>query len=294
MGIFYKFIYYCILKLLSFMPFWFLHRISDFLYYIIYYLVRYRKDVVYHNLTHSFPEKSPDEISQIAKKFYRHLCDLIVESIKLFSISKEDVVARSKFVNPELLDSFYEKNKSIIIVAGHFNNWEMFAQSCNLQMKHQAVGIYTPMTNDYFENKFAASRGRYEIVLLPKNNVKEYFKTHKEDLMAVIFGTDQSPSSATKRVYWTTFLNQDTAVLYGSEKYARAYNLPVIFTRINKIKRGWYTIEFEILEEHPVSSGYGTITEKHTRALEKQIREQPEYWLWTHRRWKRKRRDFQS
>ena len=140
--------------------------------------------------------------------------------------------------------------------------------------------------------KYSASRSRYKVLLLPKNDVKEFFNTHKDDLMCVIFGTDQSPSSSTKRVYWTTFLKQETAVMYGSEKYAREHDFPVIFARINKIKRGWYTIEFELLEENPAATDYGSITEKHTRALERQILEQPEYWLWTHRRWKRKRSDF--
>jgi KDO2-lipid IV(A) lauroyltransferase len=294
MGILYRFIYYFILKPLSFLPFWALQRMSDFLYYIMYYLVGFRKKVVYQNLSNSFPEKNNKEIIQIAKKFYRHLCDLIVESVKLFSISREEVINRCKFVNPELLDFFYEQNRSIIIVAGHYNNWEIFAQSCNLQMKHQAVGIYTPLTNPYFEKKFSASRGRYKVVLLQKNDVKEYFRTNSDQLLAVVFGTDQSPSSGTKRVYWTTFLNQETAVMYGSEKYAREYNFPVIFARMIKVKRGSYEIRFELLEENPATSDYGVITEKHTRALEKQILEQPEFWLWTHRRWKRKKSDFLS
>jgi KDO2-lipid IV(A) lauroyltransferase len=289
----YWFVYYCLLIPLSLLPFWALQRISDLLYYIIYYLIGYRKKIVYQNLGNAFPDKSQSEIHQIARKFYRHLCDLIVESVKLFSISKEEVIARFKFVNPEVLDAFYDQHKSIIIVAGHYNNWEMFAQNCNLQMKHQAVGIYTPLTNPYFEKKFTASRGRYNVILLPKDRVKAYFAGHKEQLMAVIFGTDQSPSSSTRRVYWTNFLNQETAVMYGSEKYAREYNFPVIFARIKKIKRGWYNIEFELMEENPAAAEYGSITEKHTRALEKQILEQPEYWLWTHRRWKRKKSDFE-
>jgi KDO2-lipid IV(A) lauroyltransferase len=292
MAVLYRFVYYGLLIPLSLLPFWILQRLSDLLYYFIYYLVGYRKKVVYQNLSNSFPERSRKEIRKIAGKFYRHLCDLIVESVKLFSISKEEVIKRCKFVNPELLDSYYEQHKSIIIVAGHYNNWEIFAQCCNLQMKHQAVGIYTPMTNPYFEKIFFVSRGRYKVVLLPKHQVKEYFSNQKDQVMAVVFGTDQSPSSSTKRVYWTTFLNQETPVMYGSEKYAMEYNFPVIFARVKKVKRGWYEIRFELLEDNPAASEYGSITEKHTRALEQQILEQPEYWLWTHKRWKRKKSDF--
>jgi KDO2-lipid IV(A) lauroyltransferase len=285
-------VYYLFIKPLSLLPFWILHRISDGLYYLLYYLFGFRKKVVYTNLRNSFPEKSESEIKEIASKFYRHFCDLIIESVKLFSISKADVIERSRFVNPELLDSYYEKGKSIIVVAGHYNNWEVFAQSCNAQMKHQAVGIYTPLNSPFFEKKFSESRSRYNVVLLPKRQVKEYFIENKDLVKCIIFGTDQSPSGRTKRVYWTNFLNQDTAVMFGSEKYAREYDYPVIFARVTKIARSHYRIEFELLEEHPVKTEHSVITEKHTRWLEEQIMEQPEYYLWTHKRWKRKRGDF--
>ncbi len=207
-------------------------------------------------------------------------------------MSKNEILARCKFVNPELLDSFYDQGRSVIIVAGHYDNWEMFAHCCNLLMKHQAVGIYTPLSNPYFEKKFSASRKRFQVELLPKTKVKEYFTTHQDQVKAVVFGTDQSPSLASKRVYWTNFLNQDTAVMYGSEKYAREYNYPVIFARVIRVQRGYFKIAFEILEENPAAATYGSITEGHTRLLEKQIIEKPEYWLWTHKRWKRKRSDY--
>lgn len=285
-------IYYLIIKPLSLIPLRILYLFSDFLYYIIYYLVGYRRKVVYTGLTRSFPDKSKTEIRKIARKFYRHLCDLMVESVRLFSMPKKEMLARSKFVNPELLDRYYDQGRSIIIVAGHYNNWEIFAHSCDLQMKHQAVGIYTPLTSPYFERKFSESRSRYNVVLLPKLQVKEYFATHQDEIKAVVFGTDQSPSLQSKKVYWTNFLNQDTAVMFGSEKYAREYNYPVIFARVKKEKRGHFKISFEVLEENPAASEYGSITEQHTRLLEQQIIEQPEYWLWTHKRWKRKRSDY--
>ena len=285
-------IYYFIIKPLSLLPLRILYLCSDLLYYIIYYLIGYRKKVVFTNLTRSFPDKSKQEIKTIAREFYHHLCDLIVESVRLFSMSKNELLARCKVANPELLDSFYDQGRSVIIVAGHYDNWEMFAHSCNLLMKHQAVGIYTPLSNPFFEKKFSASRNRFQVVLLPKANVKEYFASQQDQLKAVVFGTDQSPSLASKRVYWTNFLNQDTAVMYGSEKYAREYNYPVIFARVTRVRRGYFKIAFEILEENPATSGYGSITEGHTRLLEQQIIEKPEYWLWTHKRWKRKRSDY--
>jgi len=284
--------YYFFIIPLSWLPYWILYRISDVLYNLIYYLIGFRKKVVFQNLNNSFPDKSKAEIRQIAKKFYSHFCDLIVESVKLFSISEEEIVRRSKFVNPELLNHYYDKGQSIIIVAGHYNNWENFAKNCDLQMKHQAVGIYTPLTNPFMEKKFSASRTLFDVVLLPKRQVKQYFAENKDLLKAVIFGADQSPSGRTKRVHWTTFLNQDTAVMFGTEKYAKEYNYPVIFAGVNKLKRGFYEIWFELLEENPQDTPHAEITEKHTRLLEKEILAQPEYYLWTHKRWKRKRGDF--
>jgi KDO2-lipid IV(A) lauroyltransferase len=287
-------VYYLLIKPLSVLPFRILHWISTVLYYLVYYVIGFRKKVVYQNLKNSFPDKSSTEIKQIAKKFYRHFCDLIVESVKLFSISKEEIIKRIKFVNPELLNKYYDQGQSIIIVAGHYNNWENFAKGCNLQMKHQAVGIYTPLSSPFFEKKFSESRSLFGVSLLPKREVKKYFAENRDLLKAVIFGTDQSPSGRTKRVYWTSFLNQDTAVMFGSEKYAKEYEYPVIFAGVDKVKRSTYQIWFELLEENPLDTPHGEITEKHTRRLEQQILAQPEYYLWTHKRWKRKREDFLS
>jgi KDO2-lipid IV(A) lauroyltransferase len=287
-----RFVYYGIIIPLSWLPFWILHRISDLLYFLIFYLAGYRKKVVFQSLSNSFPQKNSKEIKKIARKFYRHLGDLIVESVKLFSISKEELLKRYQHLNTALLDDYFKKNQSIIIVAGHYNNWEMYAQSCNLPIKHQAIGIYTPLTSAFFEEKFAASRGRYRVVLLPKNDVKSYFAENKDLCKAVIFGSDQSPSPHAKRVYWTTFLNQETAVQFGAEKYAKEYNYPVIFASVKKTKRSYYTINFELLEGDPASVEHGAITKKYTKRLEQQILEKPEYWLWTHKRWKRKRSDY--
>ena len=229
----------------------------------------------------------------MAKKFYVHLADLVVESIKLFSISKEEIISRYKFINPELLDRYYDQKKSLIIAGSHYNNWEMAAVGLNTQMKHQAAGIYTPMTNPYFERIFRKSRGKYGIVLVRKNEVKEFFNTYRDQLTATVFAVDQSPSLHTKRVYWTNFLNQDTPVMFGTEKYAKSLNFPVLFVSVTKVRRGFYEVFFEVLVEDPKSCKHGEITELHTRYLEKIINKNPEYWLWTHKRWKRKRSDFQ-
>jgi Kdo2-lipid IVA lauroyltransferase/acyltransferase len=279
-------LYYLIIKPLSLLPLQALYLLSDFLYLIIYYLIPYRKKLVVKNLKNAFPEKKPKEINTLTKKFYKHFCDLIVESLRVFSISKQEAIERCKLTNPELLEDLYRKNKSVIIICGHYNNWEMAAVAFNDQVPHQTVGIYTPLSNAFFNQKFLKSRGRFGVKLIVARDVKNYFSQNTNQLTATAFGSDQSPSRNKTNFYWTKFLNQDTAVLFGAEKYAVEYNYPAVFMKINKIKRGYYEFSFQLVEENPATAHYGAITEKHTQLLEQQIIAQPEFWLWTHNRWK--------
>lgn len=285
-------IYYFIIKPLSLLPLAVLYYLSDFIFLLIYHLIGYRKKVVFANLQNSFPQKDSTEIAAIAKKFYHHLCDLIIESVKLFSISEEEGLKRFKVINPEIPDKYFDQGKSLIGVGGHYNNWEMLAALLNPPLKHQVVGIYTKLTSPFFEKKMSRSRTKFGLELLPKRKVKSFFAKNKDRPTIIVFGIDQSPSSSSKKVYWTDFLNQDTAVMFGAEKFAREYDYPVLFTSINKVRRGYYELVFEILEENPTETEYGSIIERGTKRLEKQILEKPEFWLWTHKRWKRKKEDF--
>lgn len=283
-------LYYLLLKPVSYLPLSVLYYLSDFLYFLLYQVTGYRKKVVFTNLRNSFPDKSEAEITVIGKAFYRHLCDVIVEAIRVFSISEEEITRRCPVTNPELADAYFEQGRSVIIAGGHYNNWEIAGIICNPQMKHQLVGIFSPLADPFLNRKMIESRGRFGLEMLPTKKVKEFFANNTHRLTATIFGADQSPSNA-KNAYWTTFLHQDTAVMFGTEKYAQEYNYPVLFVRVRKLSRGYYDMSFDLLEENPASSPYGAISEAHTRALEKQILEHPEFWLWTHKRWKRKRED---
>ncbi len=280
-------VYYGIIKPISLLPYPVLLVISRLLFVILYPLLGYRKKVVFTNLQNAFPQYSPEKIHQIGKQFYLHLCDLIIESIRVFSITKEDAIARCRLRNPEALDVFFEKGQNVIMAGGHYNNWEMLAVAINPQMKHHAIGIYSPLKNQFFNNKMIKSRSKFGLGLWAKKDVKPNFAIPVTQPIAVIFGFDQSPSS--NQAYWNTFLHQDTAFQYGVEKYARQYNYPVVFTRIHKVKRGYYEIELELVEENPAETPYGEVLERLIRLLEKDIRAQPQYWLWTHKRWKRKR-----
>jgi len=288
-----RLLYYIVLKPLSFLPLSFLYVLSDFLYLVLYKTFQYRKKVVRTNLMNSFPDKSVKEIKSVEQKFYSHFCDLVIESIRLFSISEKELAQRNKIVNAEVLDQFCDSGRSVIIVAGHYNNWEMAATILGTQVKHHLVGIYTPMSNKFFDNKFLKSRQRFGLEMISKKLVKEEFEENKQLLTGTLFATDQSPTYS-KRVHWTSFLNQTTPVFLGAERFSREYDLPVIYGYLRKTRRGYYELEVRVLENDPAKTQDGEITEKHTRWLERQVKETPQYWLWTHKRWKRKMKEGET
>lgn len=281
-----KLLYYIIIKPLSLLPLWMLFVISDGIFFILYYLTPYRKKVVLENLRNSFPGKSETEIHKIAKGFYRHFTDLIAESIRMFSMSEKEVLRRFRIDDVALHQQLYEEGRSIILTGGHYNNWEMLALAINQQLPHQIAALYTPMRNAFFNTAFLKSRSKFGLLMIPKKKVKEFFEDNTQNLTATIFGADQSPSTHSKSYYRTRFLNQETAVLFGAEKYAVEYNYPVVFMHIHKVKRGYYNATSQIVELNPHTAEYGSITKKHTALLEKEIQNNPEFWLWSHKRWK--------
>jgi len=265
-----------------------LYGFSDLIFYLVYNMVGYRKKVVFMNLKNSFPTKSEDEIKKIAKGFYHHFCDMLVESMKAFSMTEEAVIRRYKFMDVTIPDNFYQDGRSVICVAGHYGNWEWAGIASDLQMRHKPVGFYKPLSNKYIDGYIKRSRvrGRSELASIAKT--AETFKTDWKEAAAFYMVADQSPSSA-RLAYWVDFLNQDTAALHGPEKYARITNFPVVFACVNKIKRGYYTIEFKLLEAEPQKTKTGEITARFLKMLEDVIIANPEYYLWSHRRWKLKR-----
>lgn len=280
--------YYLLIKPLSLLPLRVSYLLADLVFFILYYLLRYRRKVVFTNLRNSFPEKSRGELGDIARKFYRHLCDMLLEFVRIYSMPGEELARRCRIRNPELPERFFREGKSIIIAAGHYSNWELAAVAFDYQASHQAAGIYKPLRNAFLDGKLRQSRARFGLELVPKADTKAFFAENTHRLTAPLLATDQSPSNNIN-VYWTTFLGQDTAVLFGAEKYAREYNYPLLFGHVRKLRRGHYEMEFEVVEENPAAAPYGAITEKHTRILERDIIQAPQYWLWTHKRWKRKR-----
>jgi KDO2-lipid IV(A) lauroyltransferase len=275
------------------MPFRLLYFLSDGIYFLLYRVVRYRKRVVFNNLRNSFPEKSDKELKIIARKFYHHLSDVLVESMKAFTMKEEDVVKRYEYENTGFLDELYRQGKSVICVGGHYNNWEWAGIASGTQLKHLPVGFYKPLTNKLVDDYVQKTRVRGRSLLVSISNTSAVFSKDYGEPAIFYMVADQSPSNA-RLAYWVQFLNHDTATLHGPEKYARLYNLPVVFAFPRKIKRGHYKLKFIMLVEDPSKTKTGEITQIYMSALEKIIREKPEYYLWSHRRWKHMRNSEKS
>lgn len=285
-------LFYCLLPflyLISLLPFPVFYLFSDFIYFLLYRVVGYRKKVVFENLKNSFPEKSYNELKKIEKDFYRYLCDLFSETIKTLTISRSEAVKRCKFNAKTTLvfNELANKNQSCIIVMGHYGNWEWAGNSFSLQCKQQLYVIYHPLSNKYFDKLMYDLRTRFGTKLYAMKDTMREMIRNKNEVNATAFIADQTPSPDS--AYWTTFMNQDTPVFWGTEKIAQKLNYPIVYITIKKIKRGYYEVDSELLINEPKNTSLGEISELHTRKLESDIITQPSIWLWSHRRWKHKK-----
>jgi KDO2-lipid IV(A) lauroyltransferase len=271
--------------LFRFIPFRVLYGLADLVFYLVYYVATYRKKIVLQNLTRSFPGKSQAEIAQIARGFYHHFADMLVESLKAFTMSEDAVIKRYRFNKTQVTDEFYKKGLPVICIAGHYANWEWAGIAAGKQMLHKPVGFYKPLSNQYIDRYIQKTRVRGRAQLASIVKTAETFNTDWGQPAAFYMVADQSPSSS-RLAYWVNFLNQDTAILHGPEKYARIHNFPVVFTSVTKIKRGYYTIDFKLLEAEPQKTKTGEISGRFMHMLEEEIVAKPEYYLWSHRRWK--------
>lgn len=275
--------------LVSVLPFWLLYRVSDLLYIVLYYFIGYRRKVVMSNLKNSFPEKSLAQLKQIEKEFYKFLCDLMLETLKTLTISKKQAVKRCYFDNIEFFNPFLEKNQKIILVLGHYGNWELGGAGITSQKNINLHVLYKPLSNKYFDKLIIKMRTRLGTKLI---KMKETFRVilanrKNKQIETYAFIADQTPSP--QNAYWTTFLNQDTPVFWGTEVIAKKLNYPVVYVTINRVKRGYYKMHATMLCENPKETSKGEISEMHTKKLEQDIINEPAIWLWSHKRWKHKR-----
>lgn len=280
------YIFYGINWIVTLLPLRILYVLSDILYLFLYYFPSYRRNVVATNLRNSFPGKTNEELVAIEKKFYRHLADIFIETLKLTHLSNKELMKRVTFRNPELLNDLFEKGRDLIIVHSHYNNWEWL---CILPVytMHKNVPVYKPLHNKLFERFINNLRSRNNAKLTPMSHVIREIVENKENNSRALYGimSDQTPAKSDIR-YWTRFLNQDTPVYLGIEKIAARYNMPVIFFNVRKIKRGYYEITAELLFEDTAGLPKNYVTDAHVARLETLITENPEYWIWTHKRWK--------
>ncbi len=277
---------YPILWFISILPFRLLYALSDFLYILMYYVFRYRKQTVIDNLRLVFPEKSDHEIKIITKKFFHHFCDMMLESIKSMNISLESMKARYTFKNLDIIKEFEKQNKSIVLMCAHYGSWEWIF-ILQTYTTHRGYGIYKRLQNKYFDRLIKSIRARYNSYLITTKETFSVLEDAKKNGILSMngFASDQSPKKE-KAHHWNEFMGIKVTVHTGAEMMAKKLDMPVVFFAVERKKRGYYEATFQTLAEKPTDFKDYEITDKFLKLVEAQIHEAPEYYLWTHKRWK--------
>ena len=284
------------ISLIARLPLWALHSLSSFAAFLLTHVIRYRRKIVLANLRNSFPEKGEREIRKIARGFYRHLTDVAAETIKLKTISDQEILRRCRVCEEgrQALSRHYEQGSSLIGLLGHFGNWEWVPPVTSLNFPFLVVPAYRPLKNKPFDRLMLRIRSRYSHELIPKKNVGRasvrYIHSKKPFVLGLI--ADQTPQPGT--AFWTTFLSQDTPVYSGPEKLARSMKLPVFFVALRRQRRGHYFFHIELLSDKPWELQEGELSARFMELLEKEIRAEPAHWLWSHRRWKHTRKSLEA
>ena len=281
-------IIYPILYVISILPFRLLYILSDGLYLLIYYVVGYRKKTVKYNLKLVFPEKTKKEIDQIAKRFYKHLCDMILESVKSLTISEAEMKKRFTFANVELIQDLEKTDKSIVLMCAHYANFEWIF-ILQTYVSRIGYGVYKRLENKYFDALIKRKRARYNSFLITtKETIPTLAASNKRGELSISgFVSDQSPKIY-KAIYWNDFMGIKVPIHTGAEVLAKRLDMSVVFFGVKKIKRGYYETTFKTLAIDPNEFKDFEITDNYLKLVENQIKEAPEYYLWTHKRWKHK------
>lgn len=280
----------------SITPFALLYLKSDFYFFILYYLARYRRKVVRENLVSSFPEKPLAEIKRIERRFYHDFCDLFVEGCKLMRLKPDGLSNRVTFTNPEMIQMLYEKGRSVFCAMSHSGNWEWFNKLIGLCSAHKDIAIYKKMQNPYFDAFMLNLRLKFieeGMEMVESMDVKKKLAEVQDRRNLVLILGDQSPRGVDSD-YWTEFLHRDTCWYYGLEKMAKSLDYAVVFVEMNRVRRGHYSVTFRMITETPKQTEEGFILEQYVRYIERLIQNQPENWLWSHRRWKHSRQIKQA
>lgn len=281
---------YPILWLISILPFRLLYLFSDGVCFLVYNIIGYRKKIVRENIAMALPHLSDKERLEIEKKFYHHLCDMFLEIIKTMSISQKEMEKRFVFTNLELYQELEKKGKSIALLCAHYASYE-WAISMNYHITFEGYGIYKKLSNNYFDKLIKDIRSKFKATLITtKETIPTIEKNTQINHLGVYgFASDQSPRiSAT--YYWKKFMGIESPVHTGAEMLAKRFDMNVIFLRTKKIKRGYYEATFELMADNPQEVPHYEITDDFLNRVEKQIYEAPEFYLWTHKRWKHQKK----
>ncbi|MEO7531993.1 MAG: lysophospholipid acyltransferase family protein [Sediminibacterium sp.] len=278
------YIFFCFLYPISLLPWRILYVLSDLAFIIIYHIIGYRKEVVADNLLHAFPEKTEAERKRISKKFYQSFCDNWIETIKLLSVSKENLSKRLSG-DVAIFHELHATGRSLQGNFGHFFNWEILNHYYSFSQPYTILGVYFPLKNQVMDRLMKYLRARRGIVLIPLPEMaRAIIPWRKKQYFLALIG-DQSPAQPNS-AYWLNFMNRPTCFIKGPEKFARGQDIPVTVTTTRKIKRGHYHFETLVLTDSPTEMPDGEVIRRYVKHLEENIRLQPELYLWSHRRWK--------
>ena len=283
-----------LLYIISLMPFWVLYGLADFIFVLVYYVVRYRRKIVAKNMRESFPELSDKELSKIARKFYRNFADYIVETIKLNHISDEEIKRRMVFKNMDIIDRLFDEKRSIAAYFSHCGNWE-WVPSITLWSRHttgkdvEFCQVYRPLKNKWYDEYMLRLRSRFNSLSFKKKTVlRDLLLLRRREMPSITgFMSDQKPSKGDES-HIVKFLNHPSAVITGTEQVARKLDMAVVYFDMHKLSRGYYELEVKLITDNTSTMEPMAITDAYVKLLEETIKRNPSIWLWTHNRWKHK------
>ena len=278
-----------ILWIISILPFRVFYWFSDFVYVLVYHVVGYRKKMVRYNLSIALPHLNEEERLQIEKKFYHHLCDMFLEMIKTMSISAEEMNKRFTITNIDLIKEYEDKGKSVILLASHYASWEWLI-SINSHIKFKGIGVYKKIANPYFDRLVRKIRAKYDAELVTTFNTIPFITENESKGVLTLYclASDQSPK-LNRAFHWQKFMGIEVPVHTGAEMLAKRYDLNVLFVDVQKVRRGYYEATFVPMGENVKKIPDFEITDAYLKLVEKQILGAPEYYFWTHKRWKHRK-----
>ena len=277
------------LWIISILPFRIFYWLSDCIYVLVYYIVGYRKKTVMENLALALPHLSDKERLEIEKKSYHHLCDMFLEMVKTMTISSEEMNKRFKITNLEVIKEYEKKGKSIMLIASHYASWEWLI-TLNQKISFLGVAVYKKLANKHFDKLVRDIRSKYNTELVPTSKTIPLIANNQKNNIQCVYGlaSDQSPK-ADRIFHWESFMGVEVPVHTGPEMLAKKYDMTVVFAKVKKVKRGYYELTIIPLSDNPKSIPDFGITHIYIKEVEKQILEAPEYYFWTHKRWKHRR-----